>query len=65
MPLIHSASPAAIANNIRELIAAGHPQKQAVAAALRTADEAGGGKKCVKSLPSPLVVFLNRKAYGR
>lgn len=40
MPLIKSASPAAIGTNIREMQAAGHPHDQAVAAALHTADEA-------------------------
>jgi hypothetical protein len=40
MPLIKSASKKAISQNIREMVAAGHPQKQAVAAALHTADQA-------------------------
>ena len=40
MPLIKSARPSAIAHNIREMKKAGYPQKRAVAAALRTADEA-------------------------
>ena len=46
MPLEKSGSRAAISRNIREMVASGHPQNQAVAAALRTADEAmGRGKK--------------------
>ena len=40
MQLIKSAKPSAIAQNIREMKKAGYPQKRAVAAALRTADEA-------------------------
>lgn len=40
MPLIKSASKEAISSNIREMEASGHPHKQAVAAALHTADEA-------------------------
>jgi hypothetical protein len=42
MPLIKSASKAAISSNISEMVKAGHPQKQAVAAALHTADQAKG-----------------------
>ncbi len=41
MPLIKSKSKAAMAQNIREMIRAGHPQKQAVAAAYATARKAG------------------------
>jgi len=40
MPLIKSAKPSAISQNIREMKKAGYPQKRAVAAALRTADAA-------------------------
>ena len=40
MPLIKSASEAAKEKNIHEMLYAGHPIKQAVAAALRTQDEA-------------------------
>lgn len=46
MPLIKSGSKAAISQNIREMVHAGHPQDQAVAAAMRNAREygkAGGG----------------------
>ena len=46
MPLIKSGSKAAISKNISEMVSAGHPQKQAVAAALNTARKArkaGGG----------------------
>src|ERR1700744_1988792 len=39
MPLIKSGSRDAISQNIREMVAAGHPQRQAVAAALHTADK--------------------------
>ncbi len=45
MPLKHGNSPGIISQNIREMINAGHPRKQAVAAALRTAREmAAGGR---------------------
>lgn len=41
MPLIQSSSRDAIGTNIREMIGAGHPRRQAIAAALRTADQYG------------------------
>lgn len=44
MPLVKSASKAAVSKNIRTEIAAGRPQKQAVAIALSTADRAKKGK---------------------
>jgi hypothetical protein len=49
MPLIKSASKEAVAENIREMMHSGHPQRQAVAAALETArrakrERASGGK---------------------
>lgn len=37
MPLKKGKSKATIASNIREMVKAGHPQKQAVAASLRQA----------------------------
>lgn len=40
MPLKKSASPKAVSQNIRTEVKAGKPQKQAVAIALHTADEA-------------------------
>jgi hypothetical protein len=42
MPLIKSGSKAAISTNISEMVHAGHPQNQAVAAALRNARQYGG-----------------------
>ena len=41
MPLAKGTSKAVISKNIREMVAAGHPQKQAVAAALDTARRSG------------------------
>lgn len=37
MPLKSGSSKAVVSSNIREMVAAGHPQKQAVAAALSNA----------------------------
>lgn len=48
MPLKHGSSQETVSSNISEMMDAGHPQDQAVAAALRTAREGykrGGGKK--------------------
>jgi hypothetical protein len=43
MTLIKSGSKKAISENIREMVKGGHPQKQAVAAALHTADKYADG----------------------
>jgi hypothetical protein len=48
VPLIFSSKAEAISKNIEEMVDAGHPRKQAVAAALSTADRAKG-KKVKKS----------------
>ena len=45
MPLKHGSSQEAISNNISEMIKAGHPQDQAIAAALNTARARGGRTK--------------------
>ena len=45
MPLIKSSKKSAVSANIRELIADGRPQKQAVAIALSTQRKYGSGKK--------------------
>lgn len=42
MPLAKGKSRAVISRNIREMVKAGHPQKQAVAASLREADQYSG-----------------------
>lgn len=44
MPLRKGSSKAAVSANIRTEIAAGKPQRQAVAIALNTARRSGGGK---------------------
>lgn len=41
MPLKKGASKATIGQNIKEMVASGHPQKQAVAASLDTARKSG------------------------
>lgn len=45
MPLKRGTSNKVVSQNIREMIASGHPQKQAVAAAMREKDESQGGRK--------------------
>lgn len=45
MPLIKSKSKAAVGQNIKTEMAAGRPQKQAIAIALSTQRAAGVGKK--------------------
>ena len=45
MPLKKGSSRKTVSENIKEMIAAGHPQKQAVAAALRQARSGKKGKK--------------------
>lgn len=55
MPLAHGHSRETIGRNIAEMAHAGHPQKQAVAAALRIAREtrADGGRGMAPPIPGP------------
>jgi hypothetical protein len=59
MPLQHGSSQKTISNNIREMIHAGHPQDQAVAAALNTArnTKAQGGHTVTTqtNMPTPKI----------
>lgn len=45
MPLHKGKSKEVVSENIREMVQAGHPQKQAVAAALNQARKSGHSKK--------------------
>lgn len=45
MPLNKGTSAKVISQNIREMVQAGHPPRQAVAAALHTAHPKGGKKR--------------------
>ena len=53
MPLIKSASKKAVSNNIAEMMKAGRPQKQAVAAALDVARRARDNGGPLPSVPTP------------
>lgn len=44
MPMKKGSSKKVVSSNVREMIRAGHPKKQAVAAALRMARHSGKGK---------------------
>lgn len=45
MPLKAGTSRETVSDNIREMVKAGHPQNQAVAAAMRKKRESGKGKR--------------------
>lgn len=62
MPLIKSASQAAVGTNIKREQEAGRPHKQAVAIALETQRRAGGGKKKPKHKPSAKSVYPHLKS---
>ena len=61
MPLIKGKSPATVGKNIKTEIAAGRPQRQAVAIALNTARKAGA--RIPK--PKPVTNNLNRFMKGK
>jgi hypothetical protein len=62
MPLIKSGSKQAISTNISEMVHAGHPQKQAVAAAMDTARRYG--KKKAFGGPNIESMIMHGSAYG-
>lgn len=52
MPLKHGSSDKVVSENIKEMVAAGHPQKQAVAAALEMARKAEKRKPARPARPA-------------
>jgi hypothetical protein len=56
VPLKRGSSQAIVSENIREMIASGRPQKQAVAAALSQARKSASGKKKFPKLKKALKV---------
>jgi hypothetical protein len=61
MPLVKSASPKAVGENIKKEEAAGKPKKQAVAIALNTQREAAKGKR-KKSLEDAYAKYIKEEA---
>lgn len=60
MPLDKSKSKAAVSKNIKTEMAAGKPQKQAIAIALATQRAAGGGKPAPKKGKGALFPFVKK-----
>ena len=56
MPLMQGKSKAVVGKNIKEMMASGHPQKQAVAAAMQ---KAGMEKKKKRRGPAPMSAMGN------
>lgn len=54
MPLQKGKGQGVISKNIEEMVASGHPQKVAVAAALHNADQSSGGKGAGFKAPKPM-----------
>ena len=53
MPLMHGSSKGVVSENIREMMKAGHPQDQAIAAAMRSAGKSKKSKKKQKEHSTP------------
>lgn len=66
MPLTKGKSKSVISKNIREMVKAGHPQNQAVAAALSTAGKGKPAKPSPTKSPKPgIQMWRNGKASKR
>lgn len=63
MPLIKSGSKAAVSENISEMVHAGHPQNQAVAAALRNARQYGAHRAAGGFTPPVASRFAARQMF--
>ncbi|MFA6875731.1 MAG: hypothetical protein WCQ87_03760 [Parabacteroides sp.] len=53
MPLVKGSSKETISHNIEEMVKAGHPQKQSVAAAMKSADKSWHIDKAIDAFYAP------------